>query len=69
LTIWTDDRGASSVEYGLILTAIAAAIVAVLFLFGGSVTGIFESSCGHIGNTIKDANGSIAIPAGCSSSP
>lgn len=41
----SDDSGASSVEYGLILTAIAATIVAVVFAFGGSVVGMFDNSC------------------------
>lgn len=40
-----DDRGASAVEYGLLIAGIAALIVAVVFLFGGSVGGLFQNTC------------------------
>lgn len=41
------DEGASAVEYGLMLAAITAAIVAILFSFGSAVRSTFEhgSSC------------------------
>jgi pilus assembly protein Flp/PilA len=32
-----DDRGASAVEYGLLVAGIAAVIVAAVFLLGGNV--------------------------------
>ena len=31
-----DERGASAVEYGLLIAGIAALIVAVVFVFGGA---------------------------------
>lgn len=40
-----DDMGASSVEYGLIVFAIAALVVIVLFAFGGAVQGMFTHTC------------------------
>ena len=43
-----DERGASAVEYGLLVAGIAALIVAVVFLFGGFIQGIFSSTCDSI---------------------
>ena len=43
-----DERGASSVEYGLIAVAIAALIVVILFLLGGVVQELFQDSCDSI---------------------
>ena len=37
-----DERGASAVEYGLLITGIAALIVVVVFAFGGNVTDLFD---------------------------
>jgi pilus assembly protein Flp/PilA len=39
------ERGASAVEYGLLIAGIAALIVVVVFAFGDSLTGIFEDTC------------------------
>lgn len=39
------ERGASSVEYGLILAAVAAVIVVAVVAFGNVVTGTFTTSC------------------------
>ena len=36
-----DERGASAVEYGLLIAGIAALIVVVVFAFGGSLKAIF----------------------------
>ena len=36
-----DDRGATAVEYGLIVTLIAVAIIGVVRLIGVNLTGIF----------------------------
>ena len=46
-----DEDGASAVEYGLLLTGIASIIAAVVFLFGGAVTDLFDGTC----DTIKTA--------------
>ena len=40
----SSDRGASAVEYGLLIAAIAAVIVAVVFTLGGTIAGIFTST-------------------------
>jgi pilus assembly protein Flp/PilA len=44
----TDETGASAVEYGLIVFAIAALIVAVLLLLGGVVRDTYSGSCQDI---------------------
>ncbi|MDQ6686901.1 MAG: Flp family type IVb pilin [Actinomycetota bacterium] len=46
-------EGASAVEYGLLVAAIAAVIVAVLFLFGSTIEGVFKTTC----NSIKSSAG------------
>ena len=43
-----NDAGASAVEYGLIVAAIAAAIAAIVFVFGNVVEDTFTSSCATI---------------------
>ena len=43
-----DERGASAVEYGLLITGIAALICAIVFLFGGAVSGLFNDTCDQI---------------------
>jgi pilus assembly protein Flp/PilA len=40
-----DEDGASAVEYGLLISGIAAIVVAVIFLFGGMVAGVFDDTC------------------------
>ena len=42
----TDERGASAVEYGLLIAGIAAMIVLVVYAFGGVVlNGLFQDTC------------------------
>ena len=41
----TADEGASAVEYGLLLGAIAAVIIAVVFALGGQVVSLFSDTC------------------------
>ncbi|GAA3521722.1 Flp family type IVb pilin [Nocardioides daeguensis] len=38
------ERGASAVEYGLLVALLAAAIVFAVLTFGGGVTGLFENT-------------------------
>jgi pilus assembly protein Flp/PilA len=49
------ERGASAVEYGILVAAIAAVIVAVVFVIGGQVKSGFTTTCnglqGKNGNT------------------
>jgi pilus assembly protein Flp/PilA len=56
----TADRGASAVEYGLMVAAIAALIVGVVFGLGGVVKNVFSTSC----TTIATGGGGAA-PANC----
>jgi pilus assembly protein Flp/PilA len=53
-----DERGASAVEYGLLIAGIAALIVVVVFAFGDNISDIFNSTCDSV-------NG--AGEAGCAS--
>jgi pilus assembly protein Flp/PilA len=45
-----DDRGASAVEYGLLIAGIAALIVVVVFAFGGLLSKVFSNTCTSIAN-------------------
>jgi pilus assembly protein Flp/PilA len=45
-----DERGASAVEYGLLVAGIAAVIVAVVFLLGGTLSGVFQNTNDSITN-------------------
>ncbi len=54
-----NDRGATAVEYGLIVALIAAAITAILVTLGGTIrTG------SPLSTTISDPDGGRAPPAG-----
>jgi pilus assembly protein Flp/PilA len=44
-----DERGASAVEYGLLIAGIAALIIVVVFAFGGVLNKIFDSTCDGVG--------------------
>jgi pilus assembly protein Flp/PilA len=52
-----DDEGASSVEYGLLLAAIATVVVAIVVAFGGVVQGLFSDSCTSLDAKIHSAQG------------
>ena len=43
-----DERGASAVEYGLLIAGIAALIVVVVFAFGDNIQDAFDSTCKSI---------------------
>lgn len=43
-----DERGASAVEYGLLIAGIAALIVTVVFVFGDALTAIFQDTCNKV---------------------
>jgi pilus assembly protein Flp/PilA len=45
-----DERGASAVEYGLLVAGIAAVIVVIVFAFGGRIENIFNNTCKAVGN-------------------
>ena len=44
-----DERGATAVEYGLLITGIAAVITVAVFAFGGVVKNIFNNTCNSLG--------------------
>ncbi|HET8587172.1 MAG TPA: Flp family type IVb pilin [Candidatus Limnocylindria bacterium] len=56
-----DEEGASAVEYGLLVAAIAALIVIIVFAFGGLIKQVFNGTCHTI-----DTNTSTASTSGCS---
>ena len=39
------ERGASAVEYGLLIAGVAALIAVTVFAFGGGANGLFHGSC------------------------
>lgn len=58
------DRGASAVEYGLMVAAIAAVIVAVVFGLGSIVRGTFQQTCDTIAaeTPVEGDCGAPAVP-------
>jgi len=44
----TEERGASAVEYGLLISGIAALIVAIVFVFGNNLSGLFSDTCNKV---------------------
>lgn len=50
-----DERGASAVEYGLLIAGIAALIVVVVFAFGGVLSNIFSTTCSSVGTSSGQA--------------
>ena len=54
-----DEKGASAVEYGLLVAAIAAVIVLIVFAVGKLVNGAFTKTCSAInsgGNNSSTTN-------------
>jgi pilus assembly protein Flp/PilA len=45
-----EERGASAVEYGLLVAAIAAVIIIVIFTLGGTIRDMFGRTCDSIGS-------------------
>lgn len=43
-----DERGASAVEYGLLIGGIAAVIVVLVFALGDNVQNLFQDTCSDI---------------------
>jgi pilus assembly protein Flp/PilA len=50
------DRGASAVEYGLLVAAIAALIVGVVFAIGTIIHGAFSNTCTALNGANRPAN-------------
>ena len=55
-----DDKGASAVEYGLLIAAIAAVIVVIVFALGSVVKSKFQKTCNSVdhGSTAPVSGGS-----------
>jgi len=51
------ERGASAVEYGLLIAGIAALIVVVVFAFGDNLTNIFTETCDAVTASASSASG------------
>lgn len=49
-SFWSDEEGATAVEYGIMVAAIAAVIVAVTFAVGQKVDNAFETVNGAMNN-------------------
>ena len=48
------ERGASAVEYGLLVAGIAAVIIGAVFLFGqGIFSNLFQQTCNSIGQNMN----------------
>jgi pilus assembly protein Flp/PilA len=58
----TQDDGASAVEYGLLVAAIAALVVIIVFSLGGLVQEVFKDTCDEIKSK---ATGPDTISANC----
>jgi pilus assembly protein Flp/PilA len=49
--LWaTRDRGATAVEYGLMVALIAVAIITAVMLLGNKLTGLFGNVANAVGN-------------------
>jgi pilus assembly protein Flp/PilA len=51
-----DQRGASAVEYGLLVVAVAALIVVVVFAFGGMVRHTINQTCGRLASSVSGSS-------------
>ena len=56
ITAKRDEDGASAVEYGLLVAAIAALIVIIVFALGGIIKEVFQDTC----DTIKSEAASVS---------
>jgi pilus assembly protein Flp/PilA len=55
-----DEDGASAVEYGLLVAAIAAVIVIIVFALGGFIKGAFSTTCKSIGSAPSATGAAVA---------
>jgi len=46
--LWDDDRAATAVEYGLIVAALAAFIVVLVFTLGNKIKNTFNNVSSHM---------------------
>ena len=57
-----EENGASAVEYGLMVAAIAAVIVVAVFALGGMISGAFTNTCDAVSTGVT-ANGAADAEA------
>ena len=55
-----EEDGASAVEYGLLVAAIAALIVVIVFALGNVVKDTFDVTCDNISSTVPSVDGTCA---------
>jgi pilus assembly protein Flp/PilA len=51
------EEGASAVEYGLLVAAIAALIVIIVFALGNVIKGVFKNTCDSIKSNATSGGG------------
>jgi pilus assembly protein Flp/PilA len=56
ITAKRDEDGASAVEYGLLVAAIAAVIVIIVFALGGLIKNAFQTTCDTISNNASSGS-------------
>lgn len=54
------EDGASAVEYGLLVAAIAALIVVIVFALGGVIRDSFDKTCDTMAGKVQTADGSCS---------
>jgi pilus assembly protein Flp/PilA len=59
-----DERGASAVEYGLLIAGIAALIVVVVFALGPVIKEAFSDTCTEVAKAPNNTAGTTANCAG-----
>ncbi len=59
MTSRRNEDGASAVEYGLLVAAIAAVIVTMVFLLGGVVNDVFTDTCTAMQNGTECAPAAV----------
>ena len=52
-----EQTGASAVEYGLLVAAIAALIVIIVFALGNVIKGVFQNTCNSIKSNTSSGSG------------
>lgn len=55
---YRDDRGASAVEYGLVVGLIAVALIIVLTSLGGGLDNLFQQAADEVNSAGSDSGGS-----------
>jgi pilus assembly protein Flp/PilA len=61
-----DEEGASAVEYGLLVAAIAAIIILVVFALGHWVKGAFKQTCNAFASSNQISASNITGSTDCS---